>query len=110
MHTKMLEKSPWDKDKDCFFHAKQENCQKRMIQFSWKTKAREIESTTTSLLVESSAMFLEPGVYIHIVKTPTPQHLGRCYKRQQSRYRTKRQRKSQNTFGEEQETKEKKKK
>lgn len=81
-----------------------------MIQFSWKTKAREIESTTTSLLVESSAMFLEPGVYIHIVKTPTPQHLGRCYKRQQSRYRTKRQRKSQNTFGEEQETKEKKKK
>lgn len=31
------------KMKICFFHAKQENCQKETMQFSWQTKARETE-------------------------------------------------------------------
>lgn len=39
------------KMKVCFIHAKQENCQKGMMQFSWQTKVREIKNTTTSPLL-----------------------------------------------------------
>lgn len=50
----------------CSTHAKQ-NCQKGMMQFSWQTKVREIESTTISpLLVQRRAVLSQRVVLTSI--------------------------------------------